>query len=147
MVSASGLDVRLSLMIFSHSSSKSKSQVMHFYHSLWFVVLVLGQLHVWWTPGTWAHYRCSWLLFLSASAWAGALSWQGYCGRGLLLRTVWASNSCGKCSPHGDRGSFSQTNNSKMFICGSPQGALHVCPCHWTGVCAFDCLAQLFSIF
>lgn len=38
---------------------------------------------------------------------------------GLLLRTAWASNSCDKYSSHGDLGHFSQTNNSRMFICGS----------------------------
>lgn len=38
---------------------------------------------------------------------------------GLLLRTAWASNSCDKYDSHGDRGHFSQTNNSRMFICGN----------------------------
>ena len=47
--------------------------------------------------------------------------------RGLLLRTAWASNSCDKCSSHGDGGRFSQTNNGRMFICGSPHLGRSAC--------------------
>lgn len=97
---------------------------MRFYRSLF--VLVLGRLHVLWPPATQRHYRCSWLLFLSVGAWVGALltrvPW-----RGLLLRTAWASNSCDKCSSHGDGGRFSQTNNGRMFICGSPHLGRSAC--------------------
>lgn len=86
------------------------------------------------------------LVVISVGAWFGSfltrVLWWG-----LILRTAWASNSCGKCSPRRDRGHFSQTNNGRMFVCGSPRGALHVCPCHWTAVCVFHCLAQLFSLF
>ena len=57
-----------------------------------------------------------------------AHSRQGYwLGRGLLLRTAWASNSCDKCSSHGDGSHFSQTNNRRMFICGSPHLGLSAC--------------------
>lgn len=91
------------------------------------------------------------MLFLSVGAWAGTrltrVLW-----RGLLLRMAWASNSCDKCSSHGDRGRFSQTNNGRMFICGSPHlGAL----CMFalvTGLCVlsfsqwFVCLSSPFSL-
>lgn len=90
---------------------------MRFFHSLF--VLAWGRLHVLWPPATQRRYRRGWLLFLTVGACVGTpltrVLW-----RGLLLRTAWASNSCDKCSSHGDRGRFSQTNNGRMFICGSP---------------------------
>lgn len=46
---------------------------------------------------------------------------------GLLLGTAWASNSCDKCSSHGDGGHFSQTNNGRMFICGSSHSGSPAC--------------------
>lgn len=46
---------------------------------------------------------------------------------GLLLGTAWASNSCDKCSSHGDGGRFSQTNNGRMFICGSSLSGSPAC--------------------
>lgn len=81
-------------------------------------VLLLGRLHVLWYLVTRRHYRCSWLLFLSVGAWV-CTALTRVLWRGLLLRTAWASNSCDKCSSHGDGGRFSQTNNGRMFICGS----------------------------
>lgn len=57
--------------------------------------------------------RLQWLRS-SAGVWVASL-WQG-----LLLRTAGASHSCDKCSSHGDRGHFSQTNYGGMFICVCP---------------------------
>lgn len=123
----------------------SKSHALSYISSLF--VLVLGRLHILWPPATQRHYRCSWLLFLSVGARVGPLL-TGVLWRGLLLRTAWASNSCDKCSTHGDGGHFSQTNNGRMFICGSPHlGSTACLPLsldRGIGVCVFDCLAQLF---
>ncbi len=66
------------------------------------------------------------MLLLSEGAWVGTLLTR-VLWRGLLLRTAWASNSCDKCSSHGDGGRFSQTNNSRMFICGSPHLGRSAC--------------------
>lgn len=93
---------------------------------------------------------CSWSLFLSVGAWVGTLLTR-VLWRGLLLRTAWASNSCDKCSSHGDRSRFSQTNNGRMFICGSPHLGRSAClPLSLDkgiGLCVFDCLSLLFLSF
>lgn len=93
------------------------------------------------------HYRCSWLLFLRVGAWVGILLTR-VLWRGLLLRTAWASNSCDKCSSHGDGGHFSQTNNGRMFICGSPHLGRSAClPLSLDrriGVCVLPFLSGLF---
>ena len=121
---------------------------MSFCHSP--CVLVLGRLHDLWPPATRRHYRCSWLLSLSVCAWVGPLLTR-VLWRGLLLRTAWASNSCDKCSSHGDGGRFSQTNNGGMFICGSPHLGRSAClPLSLDrriGLFVFDWLAQLFLPF
>ncbi len=96
------------------------------------------------------HYRCSWLLFLNVGAWVGTpltrILWWG-----LLLGTAWASNSCDKCSSHGDGGRFSQTNNGRMFICGSPHLGRSAClPLSLDrriGVCVLSFLSGLFVLY
>lgn len=94
------------------------------YHRV--LVLVCGRLHVLGPPAMQRHYRCSWLLFQTVGAGIGTLLTR-VLWRGLLLRTAWATNSCDKCSSHGDGGRFSQTNNSRMFICGRPHLGRSAC--------------------
>lgn len=119
---------------------------MLFYHILF--VLLLGRLHFSFpdpqrlksTAGAAGCYSRVWVgPLLTRVPW------------GLLLGTAWASNSCDKRSSHGDRGHFSQTNNGRMFICGSSHFGRSAClplsPDRRIGVYVLDCLAQLFLSF
>lgn len=136
-------------MTSSHSSSKWKGVRAFFCPCL--CVLILGRLHLLQqTPSILGALQVQLVVIPECGCRVGPLSTR-VLRWGLLLRTAGASNSCDKCCSHGDGGRFSQTNNGRMFICGSPHLGRSAClPLSLDmgiGVCAFACLTQLFLSF